>query len=236
MHRLGFDSKDIDELISILKNNNFISVKSVFTHLSASDDLLFKDFTEQQINIFDELSSKINRELDINPIRHLLNTSGVYNFPEHQFDMVRLGIGLYGVGNDSEETKLLENVGTLKTIILQIKDINEGESVGYSRNYRTLKPTRTATLPIGYADGIPRSWGNEKGYVMIQQQKAKIIGNICMDMLMIDISEIDCHEGDTVIVFGKSPRVTEIAAVVGTIPYEILTSISQRVKRVFYRE
>jgi len=150
--------------------------------------------------------------------------------------MVCLGIGLYGVGNDPEEMKHLEHIGTLKTIILQIKDIPVGDSVGYSRKFRATTPTRTATIPIGYADGIPRSWGNEKGYVMVNRQKAQIVGNICMDMLMIDVTNIDCREGDTVIVFGKSPRVTELAEVVGTIPYEILTSISHRVKRVFYKE
>ncbi|ESU29799.1 UDP-N-acetylmuramoylalanyl-D-glutamyl-2,6- diaminopimelate--D-alanyl-D-alanine ligase [Flavobacterium limnosediminis JC2902] len=236
MHRLGFEEKDLDELIGLLRNNNLISVKSIFSHFSASDELQYKDFTLFQIRTFDSMSQKIMSELSIRPIRHILNTSGIYNFSEYQFDMVRLGIGLYGVGNDPEEMKHLENIGTLKTIILQIKDVAVGESVGYSRKFMATKPTRTATIPIGYADGIPRSWGNERGYVVINQQKARIVGNICMDMLMIDVTDIDCREGDTVIVFGKSPRVTELAAVVGTIPYEILTSISHRVKRVFYKE
>lgn len=236
MHRLGFEEKDLDALISLLKNNNLVEVKSIFSHLSSSDVPEFRDFTLEQIQKFDNWSSQLMSELNIQPIRHILNTSGVYHFAEHQFDMVRLGIGLYGVGNDAEEMQQLENVGTLKTIILQIKDIPIGDSVGYSRKFRAEKPTRTATIPIGYADGIPRSWGNEKGYVLINHQKARIIGNICMDMLMIDVTEIDCQEGDTVIVFGKSPRVTELAEIVGTIPYEILTSISHRVKRVFYKE
>ncbi|UOK43347.1 MULTISPECIES: bifunctional UDP-N-acetylmuramoyl-tripeptide:D-alanyl-D-alanine ligase/alanine racemase [Flavobacterium] len=236
MHRLGFEEKDLDELVGLLKNNNFVLVKSIFSHFSASDDLQYKDFTLFQIRTFDSMSQKIMSELSISPIRHILNTSGIYNFSEYQFDMVRLGIGLYGVGNDSEEMKHLENIGTLKTIILQIKDVAVGESVGYSRKFMATKPTRTATIPIGYADGIPRSWGNEKGYVIVNRQKARIVGNICMDMLMIDVTDIDCREGDTAIVFGKSPRVTELAEVVGTIPYEILTSISHRVKRVFYKE
>nr|WP_294934129.1 bifunctional UDP-N-acetylmuramoyl-tripeptide:D-alanyl-D-alanine ligase/alanine racemase [uncultured Flavobacterium sp.] len=236
MHRLGFEEKDLNELIGLLKNNNLVSVKSIFSHFSASDDLQYKDFTLFQIRTFDSMSQKIMSELNINPIRHILNTSGIYNFAEYQFDMVRLGIGLYGVGNDPEEMKHLENIGTLKTIILQVKEIPVGDSVGYSRKFIATKPTRSATIPIGYADGIPRSWGNERGYVLINHQKARIIGNICMDMLMIDVTEIDCKEGDTVIVFGKSPRVTELAEVTGTIPYEILTSISHRVKRVFYKE
>ena len=236
MHRLGFEGKDLDELIGLLKNNNFVSVKSIFSHLSSSDVPEFRDFTLGQIQKFDSWSSQLINELNIAPIRHILNTSGIYSFAEYQFDMVRLGIGLYGVGNDPEEMAHLENVGTLKTIILQIKEIAVGESVGYSRKFRATVPTRTATIPIGYADGIPRSWGNEKGYVTINHQKARIVGNICMDMLMIDVTNIDCQEGDTVIVFGKSPRVTELAEVVGTIAYEILTSISHRVKRVFYKE
>jgi len=236
MHRLGFEEKDLKELIGLLKNNNFVSVKSIFSHLSSSDVPEFRDFTLEQIQKFDIWSSQLIKELNITPIRHILNTSGIYSFAEHQFDMVRLGIGLYGVGNDPEEMKHLEHVGTLKTIILQIKEIAVGESVGYSRKFRATTPTRTATIPIGYADGIPRSWGNEKGYVMVNHQKARIVGNICMDMLMIDVTTIDCREGDTVIVFGKSPRVTELAEVVGTIAYEILTSISHRVKRVFYKE
>jgi Alr-MurF fusion protein len=236
MHRLGFEEKDLNELISTLRNNNFVSVKSIFSHLSSSDVPEFSDFTLEQIQKFDSWSTILITELDIAPIRHILNTSGIYNFADHQFDMVRLGIGLYGVGNDSEEMKHLENIGTLKTIILQIKDIAIGESVGYSRKFIATTPTRTATIPIGYADGIPRSWGNEKGYVLVNHQKARIVGNICMDMLMIDVTDIECNEGDTVIVFGKSPRVTELAEVVGTIPYEILTSISHRVKRVFFKE
>lgn len=236
MHRLGFEEKDLDELIGLLKNNNLVEVKSIFSHLSSSDVPEFHAFTLGQIQKFDTWSSRLISELQIKPIRHILNTSGIYHFAEYQFDMVRLGIGLYGVGNDAEEMQHLENVSTLKTVILQIKEIPVGESVGYSRRFRAEKPTRTATIPIGYADGIPRSWGNEKGYVMVNHQKARIIGNICMDMLMIDVTDIPCEEGDTAIVFGKTPRVTELAEVVGTIPYEILTSISHRVKRVFYKE
>ena len=236
MHRLGFEAHQLDELIDLLKNNNFVSVKSIFSHLSSSDVPQYRDFTLEQIEKFSNRSQKIIDALGINPIRHILNTSGIYNFPEHQFNMVRLGIGLYGVGNDAEELKALENVGTLKTVILQIKDIEPGESVGYSRRFTANKKIRTATLPIGYADGIPRSWGNEKGYVMIKGQKAVITGTISMDMMMVDVTQIDCKEGDRAVIFGTAPTVVEMANALGTIPYEILTSISPRVKRVFYKE
>lgn len=236
MHRLGFEDYQLDELIDLLKHNNFVSVKSIFSHLSSSDVPHYRDFTLGQIDKFTQWSQKIIDSLSINPIRHILNTSGIYHFPEAQFNMVRLGIGLYGVGNDAQERKSLENVGTLKTVILQIKDIQPGESVGYSRKFIASEKVRTATLPIGYADGIPRSWGNEKGYVMINGKKAVITGTISMDMMMVNITGIDCKEGDKAVIFGTSPTVVEMAEALGTIPYEILTSISQRVKRVFYQE
>ena len=175
-------------------------------------------------------------ELQITPIRHILNTSGISNFPNAQYDMVRLGIGLYGVSNDAEEQKYLENVGTLKSIISQIRTVDAGESVGYGRRFIAEKITKIATIPIGYADGISRHWGNGLGFVTINNQKATIIGSVCMDMLMVDVSEINCKEGDQVIIFGESPTVTYMAQHLQTIPYEILTSISQRVKRMFYRE
>ena len=154
----------------------------------------------------------------------------------NQYDMVRLGIGLYGVSNDPKEQRFLENVGTLKSIISQIRIINEGESVGYGRRFIAQKKSKIATIPIGYADGISRHWGNGVGFVTIKSQKATIIGSVCMDMLMADVSEIDCNEGDEVVLFGENPTVSFMAEKLGTISYEILTSISQRVKRVFYRE
>jgi alanine racemase len=165
-----------------------------------------------------------------------LNTSGISNFPQAQYDMVRLGIGLYGVSNDPAEQKYLENVGTLKSIISQIRNIQSGESVGYGRRFIANRESRIATIPIGYADGIARSWGNGIGFVTIKNKKASILGSVCMDMLMVDVTEIDCKEGDSVVIFGESPTVTYMAEQLKTIPYEILTSISQRVKRVFYRE
>ncbi|MFV8374411.1 bifunctional UDP-N-acetylmuramoyl-tripeptide:D-alanyl-D-alanine ligase/alanine racemase [Flavobacterium sp. LB1P71] len=236
MHRLGFENNTIDDLIATLKGNQTVKVKSVLSHMATSDDIEHKDFAHSQIDLFEELSSKLMTELEIKPIRHILNTSGISNFSDAQYDMVRLGIGLYGVSNDSDEQKYLENVGTLKSVISQIRTIPAGESVGYGRRFMAEKPTKIATIPIGYADGISRAWGNGLGFVTIKNEKATILGSICMDMLMVDISEIDCKEGDAAIVFGESPTVNFIAQKLNTIPYEVLTSISQRVKRVFYRE
>ena len=236
MHRLGFEEENVPELISKLKENNTVEVKSILSHLAASDDMKHIDFTLSQIKLFEKLASAISKELNIKPILHTLNTSGISNFPQAQLDMVRLGIGLYGVSNDEDEQKLLENVGTLKSIISQIRTIQAGESVGYSRRFIADKPTKIATIPIGYADGISRHWGNGVGYVLIKNKKAPIVGSICMDMLMVDVSEIDCKEGSEVILFGENLSVSFMANQLTTIPYEIMTSISQRVKRVFCRE
>lgn len=235
MHRLGFEENTIEELITTLKGTDAVEVKSILSHLATSDDLEHRDFALSQINLFEKLSSLLIKELEINPIRHILNTSGISNFPTSQYDMVRLGIGLYGVSNDPMEQKYLENVGTLKSVISQTRMIPAGDSVGYGRKFMADKPTRVATIPIGYADGISRSWGNGLGFVTIRDKHAKILGSVCMDMLMVDVTEIDCTEGDSVIIFGENPTVSEIAKKLNTIPYEVLTSISQRVKRVFYR-
>lgn len=204
--------------------------------MATSDGLEHQEFALHQIDLFEKLSSKLISELKINPIRHILNTSGISNFPQAQYDMVRLGIGIYGISNDEDEQKYLENVGTLKSVISQIRTIQRGESVGYGRRFIAEKETKIATIPIGYADGISRSWGNGLGYVVINNKEAKIVGSVCMDMLMVDVTEIDCKEGNSAIIFGENPTVNFIAKQLNTIPYEILTSISQRVKRVFYRE
>ena len=236
MHRLGFEANTIDELITTLKGNQRVVVKSILSHMATSDAQEHQQFSLTQIRLFDELSTQLMRELDIQPIRHILNTSGISNFPQGQFDMVRLGIGLYGVSNEKEEQKYLENVSTLKSVISQIRTIPAGDSVGYGRRFIAEKSTQVATIPIGYADGISRLWGNGVGYVTINSHKAPILGSVCMDMLMANVTGIDCAEGDAVIIFGESPTVIEMAQKTQTIPYEILTSISQRVKRVFYRE
>ncbi|UPZ17051.1 bifunctional UDP-N-acetylmuramoyl-tripeptide:D-alanyl-D-alanine ligase/alanine racemase [Flavobacterium humidisoli] len=235
MHRLGFENNTIDELIATLKGNSTVRVQTILSHLATSDEPKHFDFVRKQIALFEKLSSKLMAELNINPIRHILNTSGISNFSDAQYSMVRLGIGLYGVSNDPLEQKYLENVGTLKSIISQVRTIPAGDSVGYGRRFMAEKETKIATIPIGYADGIARLWGNEVGFVTIKNQKAKIVGSVCMDMLMVNVTDIDCKEGDSVIIFGESPTVIEMAVALKTIPYEIMTSISQRVKRVFFR-
>ncbi|RZJ66876.1 MAG: bifunctional UDP-N-acetylmuramoyl-tripeptide:D-alanyl-D-alanine ligase/alanine racemase [Flavobacterium sp.] len=236
MHRLGFEEAQVEELISVLKNNKSVKVKSILSHMATSDDLQHHAFALQQIALFEKLSSLMIAELGIDPIRHILNTSGISNYTEAQFDMVRLGIGLYGISNDASEQKYLENVGTLKSILSQIRTIPAGDSVGYGRRFIADHDTKIATIPIGYADGISRLWGNGVGFVTVNGKKAAITGSVCMDMLMVDVTGITCKEGDPVTIFGENPTVIYMAKQLQTIPYEILTSISQRVKRVFYRE
>lgn len=236
MHRHGFLTADLDELIEVLRHTNVVEVKSVFSHLSSSDMPEYDEFTRGQMEMFIRNSDKLIESLDIHPIRHILNTSGVYHFSDYQFDMVRVGIGLYGVGNDKTEMQQLANVSTLKTRIMQIKEISDADSVGYGRRFRSKGKTRIATVPIGYADGVHRSWGAGVGYVLVNGQKAEIVGSICMDMLMINVTKINCEENDEVIIFGKDLPVTIIADKINTIPYEILTSIALRVKRIFFEE
>ena len=236
MHRLGFEEQQLPELIKLLNESHTVEVKSILSHMATSDDLKFADFAQKQIQLFEKLSHQLMKELAIQPLRHILNTSGISNYPNAQYDMVRLGIGLYGISNDTTEQKYLENVGTLKSVISQIRMIPAGDSVGYGRRFIAEKETKVATIPIGYADGIRRSWGNGVGYVAINNHIAPILGAVCMDMLMVDVTNISCAEGNQVIIFGENPTVTLMAEKLGTIPYEILTGISQRVKRVFYRE
>lgn len=236
MHRLGFEKQNLLELVEVLQTTKSVKVISILSHLATSDDLNDPSFAEMQLKLFEEMSTYLIQSLQISPIRHILNTSGISNFTSHQYDMVRLGIGLYGISNDPSEQKYLENVSQLKSVISQIRWVQEGESVGYSRRFVTQRKTKIATIPIGYADGISRKWGNGVGYVIINNQKAQIVGSICMDMLMVDCTEIDCTEGDLVLIFGESPTLQEMATALETIPYEIISGISQRVNRVFYRE
>ena len=236
MHRLGFEEENLDDLVEILHGNETVQIKSILSHMATSDDLKQDAFSRSQIALFEKLSSRLQSELNIKPIRHILNTSGITNYPEAQYDMIRLGIGLYGISNDSEEQKELEIVGTLKSVISQIRTIGTGESVGYGRRFMATETTKIATIPIGYADGIRRSWGYGVGYVLINGKEARIIGSVCMDMLMVNVTNVDCKEGNSVIIFGENPTVNFMAKQLNTIAYEILTSISQRVKRVFYRE
>ena len=236
MNRLGFVEKDFDGLIQLLKQTNLVQVASIFSHLATSDMPEEKKFTLQQIQKFKKWSAYLKEELRIQPLLHILNTSGIYNFSEYQMDMVRVGIGLYGVGNDLDEDTQLQNVATLKTVVLQINDVEKDATVGYGRRFIAERKSKIATIAIGYADGIRRSYGNGKGYVLVNNQKAFIAGTICMDMLMIDVTNIDVKVGDEVIVFGNDLRITEVAKLWETIPYEVMTAISQRVKRIFYKE
>jgi alanine racemase len=236
MHRLGFQKNDINLLIENLNQNKNIRVKSIFSHLSSADDLLESDFTKQQADYLTEVSEIISSKLNYQPIIHLLNSAGIINYPQFQFDMVRVGLGLHGITNNIGAQQFLEPVTRLKTVISQIRIISKGESVGYNRRFIAENNMKIATLPIGYADGIDRRWGNELGEVSINNQRAKIIGIIAMDMLMVDVSNINCKEGDEVEVFGNKITVTEIATKINTIPYEILTKISPRVKRIYYQE
>jgi alanine racemase len=232
MHRLGFVENDLPELCNILKNSQETNVASVFSHLAASDESKHDEFTVSQIEKFKIFCNSLEKKIGYSFIRHILNSSGIERFPEAQFDMVRLGIGLYGVGN-SENSKYLVNIGTLSSAIVQIKRIDKGDTIGYGRHGIATISKTIATISIGYADGLNRKLGNGKGYFMVNGKPAPIIGNICMDACMIDITDIDAKEGDRVIVMGDTPSVSEIANAICTIPYEILTSISQRVKRVY---
>ncbi|MCB4798217.1 alanine racemase [Neotamlana laminarinivorans] len=233
LNRLGFSVNDTSYLAETLKKTDAIKVKSIFSHLAASEDLNEKPFTLTQINSFKTITDKLSNLIGYKPILHLCNTSGILNYPEAHFNMVRSGIGLYGYGNSVKENQNLKPIGTLKTIISQIHTLKKGDSVGYNRGYISNSILKTATLPIGHADGIGRQYGNEKGYVIINNQKAPIIGNVCMDMIMVNVTEIDCNEGDEVIIFGPNNTAEKFAQTANTISYEILTSLSQRIKRVY---
>lgn len=233
LNRLGFSESDIPEVLAFFKNTKQLKIQSLFSHLAVSEDLEEQKFTENQIGLFTHIVEEFKKHLDYTPIFHLLNTSGVLNYPRAQFDMVRIGIGLYGFGNDPIETKQLKNTHNLKSIISQIHSIEPGQTVGYNRAFVAKKKTLVATIPIGHADGISRKLGNQKGSVLIQNQKAKIIGNVCMDMIMVDVTKIECTEGDEVTVFNSQQMIQEIADIATTIPYETLTGISQRVHKIF---
>lgn len=236
MHRLGFQKDDIPELIDNLNQNKNILVKSIFSHLSSADDIDETEFTKHQAQYLKDVYISITKEIKYKPILHLLNSIGIINYPEFQFDMVRIGLGLHGISSNVNAQQYLEPVTSLKTVISQIREISKGESVGYNRKFRADKYMRIATIPIGYADGIDRRFGNGNGSVFINGAETKIIGVIAMDMLMVDVSDVECIEGDEVEVFGNNISVTEIAEKTGTIAYEILTKISPRVKRIYFQE
>lgn len=235
MHRLGFMPDEMEELIQVLGKQTTVIVRSVFSHLAGSDSEAFDDFTLQQIETFRKCAEQIEDAFDHKVLKHILNSAGIERFSQYQFDMVRLGIGLYGLEASSVDMHL-EEISTLRSTLLQIKELPAGETVGYSRKGVLTRTSRIAMVPIGYADGFDRRLGNGHGYMLVNGHKCPTVGNVCMDICMIDVTDVPCQEGDPVIIFGKGRPVRELARELDTIPYEILTSVSSRVKRVYYRE
>ena len=235
MHRLGFDPvNDIDELIERLKHQNAIIPRSVFSHFVGSDSDGFDDFSAKQFALFDEGSKKLQAAFGHKILRHMDNSAGIEHFPERQMDMCRLGIGLYGV--DPRDNHILHTVSTLKTTILQLRHVPAGETVGYSRKGKIERDSVIAAIPIGYADGLNRHLGNRRCYCLVNGQKAEYVGNICMDVAMIDVTDIPCAEGDQVEIFGEHLPVTVLSDTLDTIPYEVLTGVSNRVKRIYFQD
>lgn len=232
MHRLGFNPEDMSELTTLLANQNQLKVRSVFSHLVGSDSPQFDDFTRQQLELFTRCADELSKPFSHKIMRHILNSAGIERFPEFQFDMVRLGIGHYGI--TALPNVKLATVCTLKTIILQIRDVKAGDTVGYSRKGKITRDSRIGVIPIGYADGFDRHLGNGTGEVWVNGCRAKVVGNVCMDAVMIDLTGIPASEGDEVEIFGKNISIDEVAEKLQTIPYEILTSVSRRVKRVYF--
>ncbi len=233
MHRLGFTEETLGEALDLLRQHTHLEVASVFTHLAGSDEARHDDFSRQQVERFSKMVAQVETALGYRPLRHVLNSPGIMRFPQYQFGMVRLGIGLYGV-NPTQDHAPLRPVATLKTVISQIKVIAPGETVGYGRWGKAEQEMTLATIAIGYADGFSRAFSRGVGAVLVHGQRAPVVGNVCMDMTMVDITGIAAQEGDEVIVFGEGLPIHEVAARIHTIPYEILTSTSERVKRVFY--
>lgn len=235
MHRLGFLPDEVPQLIEELKHQDALTPRSVFSHFVGSDSPLFDDFSAEQMRRFTLSANLLQEAFPHHILRHICNSAGTERFPHSHCDMVRLGIGLYGISPIGDDATL-HPISTLKTIILQIHDIPSDETVGYSRRGTLNRPSRIAALPIGYADGLNRKFGNGRGYCIINGQKARYVGNICMDVCMVDVTDIDCKEGDEVEIFGPHLLVTRLAEWIDTIPYEILTSVSTRIKRVYYSD
>ncbi len=237
MHRLGFLEKDIPELVAVLSGQNFVIPRSVFSHLATADCLDMDDYTMSQFDYFDRCCEQLQNGFNHHILRHILNSTGITRFPEHQCDMVRLGICLYGIPTLSDGSQSdLRPVSSLRTVVISIKEWEAGETIGYSRRGVLHRHSRIATIPVGYADGIDRHLGNGRADVLINGHRCPTIGNICMDVCMIDVTDAPCEVGDTVEIFGNGISVCELAERLDTIPYEILTSVSSRVKRVYYRE
>lgn len=236
MHRLGFDLEDLPKLAETINTHPTLRIASVFSHLAAADDPAEDDFTRQQIASFTQMANELCGHFSYPILRHILNTAGITRFPEAQCDMVRLGIGLYGFSDLPEVQANLHNVITLKTLITQVKTVKAGETIGYGRSYKVARDMQVAIIPIGYADGYPRELSNGKGMVMVQGKLVPVIGKICMDMCMLDVSGLSVHEGDDVIVYGEGNTVQDSANRIGRISYEMMTAISNRVPRIYVRE
>jgi len=236
MHRLGFEEEQINELCKLLKNDSLLKVKSIFSHLVASDDKSFDNFTNHQITLFEKLSSTIETAIGYTTIKHICNSGAITRLKHAHYNMVRLGIGMYGVGFNDMEKQNLENISSLKTKISQIKHLQKGDTVGYSRKGMINDVTSIATIPIGYADGFSRKLGNGNFSVFINKKPCKTVGNICMDMCMVDVTNVVCNEGDEVIVFDTTEQLMKLSTAMETIPYEVLTGISSRVKRIYVQE
>lgn len=235
MHRLGFDpERDIDGVIDRLRHQNAIIARSVFSHFVGSDSDDFDRFSARQFELFDKASTKLQEAFDHKILRHICNSAGIEHFPERQLDACRLGLGLYGI--DSRDNHILNTVSTLKTTILQLRHVPKDETVGYSRKGVLKRDSLIAAIPIGYADGLNRHLGRGRGYCLVNGQKAPYVGNICMDVAMIDVTGIPCAEGDTVEIFGEHLPVTVLSDTLETIPYEVLTGISNRVKKVYFQD
>jgi alanine racemase len=232
LNRLGFKDFDMAFLSNHLKDQRSVLLKSIFSHLAASEDENERDYTLNQINAFKSIATSFELALGFRPMMHMSNTSGILNYPEAHFDMVRLGLGLYGFSNDQEVNSNLKNVISLKSVISQIHEIDKNESVGYNHGFIAKKHMRTATIPLGHADGFFRCLGQGKVFVKINGKKAPIIGNICMDMVMIDVTDMSCEEGDEVVIFDSQQEILELAFQAETISYEILTAFGSRIKRM----
>ncbi|MEJ0057339.1 MAG: alanine racemase [Bacteroidota bacterium] len=236
MHRLGYEEGELKEVLQLIRSAKNIRVASVFSHLSGADEKQHDDFSSQQASAFIRMANETEEALGYAPIRHLLNSPGILRLPQFQFEMVRLGIGLYGVDPTEEGNAGLKPVASIKTMISQIKTIKAGETIGYGRKGKAETNMTLATLAIGYADGFSRSFSQGKGKVLIHGKLAPVMGNVCMDMTMVDITGIPAAEGDEAIIFGPGLPIQQVAKWIDTIPYEILTNTSERVKRVYYAE
>lgn len=236
MHRLGFDEPDLPRLVDFIQRHPQLKVASIFSHLAAADDPNEDDFTRRQIVLFDRMSSYLVNQFDYPILRHILNSAGISRFSKAQYDMVRLGIGLYGFSAVPQDQAHLQNTVTLRTVITQVKTIPANETIGYNRSYKTLRDSKIAIIPIGYADGYPRELGNGVGKVYVAGRLVPIVGKICMDMCMVDVTGLDVKEGDEVIVYGDPNPLDQVAASIHRIPYELMTAISKRVQRIYIKE